>query len=320
MPSLPNWQITLLRAGRVDWPPETNYRSPWQWDRTLESHELWILWRGQGSFWKDEEEFPVTQGNLIWLRPGHTYRVRQDPNHPFGITYLNFDLLNRKGKPLQRPGRKLPDNIEEVDASFAESVGRRIVELLWESYIEQRVRGGHEEGSVATPFFTDEDEMTRSNPFAPLPIVLTAPKRKGVHPAVQVARHLFGSLLEEILHQTGREPLETSAGLEKFQRKVVASVAMRMQEDPKSVESVTQIAAEAGYSTDHFTRTFKKIMGCSPQQFLVNARITKARQLLLDSELSIKQLADQLGYCNAYFFSRQFKTIVGLTPSQYRNR
>lgn len=294
--------------------------SPWLRVREIDRFEIWFVWRGQGAISKDGESFPLQQSNLFWFHPGHRYEVEQDPQHPFGITYIVFDILDSQRKLVNEIERELPNRIDEVDASLGESITRRVVELLWESYIDHQLTQEFDSEAAAVPFFTDEDELTRTNPFAPMPIGISAPKAFDKHPALRSADSLFRGLLTEILHQMDRQEIDVISGLEKYQRKAVTSVAMRMQEDPRSVASIHQLAAEVGYSTDHFTRTFKKIMGCSPKQFLVNARIEKAKHLLVESELSIKELADQLGYCNAYFFSRQFKSVTGRVPTEYRTR
>jgi len=320
MKHLPDWNFKILRAGRADWPADVERFSPWLAPRDIERFELWFVWRGQGKVSKDGKETVLRQGNLFWFHPAHRYEVVQEPKQPLGITYIVFEILNQRKQPHKRIPRRLPDLVDEVDAALGESVTRRVVELLWESYIDHRLTNEVGDNAAAVPMFTDEDEMTRTNPFAPMPIVLSAPSSFDRHPALRSADSLFRALLTEILHQSDRQQVEAIHGLEKYQRKAVTSVAMRMQEDPKSIESIQEVAAEAGYSTDHFTRTFKKIMGCSPQQFLVNARIAKSKHLLIDSELSIKEMADQLGYCNAYFFSRQFKTMTGLTPTEYRDQ
>jgi AraC-like DNA-binding protein len=52
--------------------------------------------------------------------------------------------------------------------------------------------------------------------------------------------------------------------------------------------------------------------------FIVEARLNRARQLLLESTLSVSQIADELGYEDVFFFSRQFKERTGRTPTEYR--
>jgi len=53
---------------------------------------------------------------------------------------------------------------------------------------------------------------------------------------------------------------------------------------------------------------------------MVRARVARARQLLLESDLSIKQIASELGYSSAFYFSRQFKAMTGGAPTDFRRQ
>lgn len=53
---------------------------------------------------------------------------------------------------------------------------------------------------------------------------------------------------------------------------------------------------------------------------MIRARIERARHLMRESPLSLKQIAATLGYTDVYFFHRQFKAVTGLTPGQWRRR
>ncbi len=79
------------------------------------------------------------------------------------------------------------------------------------------------------------------------------------------------------------------------------------------------IAAKAGMSSSHFSRTFKKVMGLSYQEYLNNRRIMKAKNLLRTSPRSISEIALSLGFADTTGFGRIFKKLTGQTPSAYRN-
>jgi AraC-like DNA-binding protein len=309
----------LIHAGRREWPPGVENVSPWNRKRTLTNHEIWVISRGRVTIFINGEPNQITGGQIIWFKPGREYEIIQEPQHPIAINFMVFNFFDASGNNVRIP--EIPAGvIESVDVSLAESITRRILELMWEAYHDARNDGldPEREPTVPRPFFTNEPELTRSGPFIPLLINIFAPEKMGRTQAMITVNHLFHALLNEIVYQLGRERRGIVSGLEKHHRDLVASIALRMQQNPKEIASVSEIALKAGYSTDHFTRTFKKIMGCSPQQFLVSARITKAKSMLLDSGLTIKEIADQLGYCNAYFFSRQFKTMTAHTPSEFR--
>jgi transcriptional regulator GlxA family with amidase domain len=74
----------------------------------------------------------------------------------------------------------------------------------------------------------------------------------------------------------------------------------------------------AGLSGSHFTRLFAAWAGESPAAYVKRARIQRARRLLTEVDLSIKQVAARCGFRNPHHFSRVFRRIDGLTPSAYR--
>jgi len=57
----------------------------------------------------------------------------------------------------------------------------------------------------------------------------------------------------------------------------------------------------------------------SPHAYLLQCRATSARRLLGETDLPIKSIAQQLGYRDVYFFSRQFRQMTGVPPAVYRH-
>jgi AraC-like DNA-binding protein len=79
-----------------------------------------------------------------------------------------------------------------------------------------------------------------------------------------------------------------------------------------------ELARLCGLSERHFFRRFKEATGLSPINWLKMQRIALAQSKLLQSGHSIKQIADQVGYNDVFFFSRDFKRHTGACPTQYR--
>lgn len=67
-----------------------------------------------------------------------------------------------------------------------------------------------------------------------------------------------------------------------------------------------------------FIDTFTKHTGIAPRQYIIQIRMAKAKELLTNSLLSIKDVALLIGYENPLYFSRLFRQAVGMSPSQYR--
>jgi|GEM_PF-711534 len=88
--------------------------------------------------------------------------------------------------------------------------------------------------------------------------------------------------------------------------------------DPAHPWTADDLATAAGLSTAHFTRLFRQWTGRSPVAYLRRHRIELARTLLADVDLSIKQIAAKVGFEDQYHFSKAFRQIDGLSPTDYR--
>lgn len=83
---------------------------------------------------------------------------------------------------------------------------------------------------------------------------------------------------------------------------------------------VADLARMAGLSPGHFTRLFKASFGTSPIDWLRRERISQAKRRLVESRSSIKEIAEQVGYPDRFFFSKDFKSHTGLSPRAFRER
>lgn len=76
----------------------------------------------------------------------------------------------------------------------------------------------------------------------------------------------------------------------------------------------------ANMSASTLNRCFKKAVGLAPVEYQIQRRINKACNLMLSTAESMEQIAEQTGFSDANYFSRQFKKIVKMTPTEYKNR
>ncbi|WP_312305419.1 helix-turn-helix domain-containing protein [Chryseobacterium sp.] len=83
--------------------------------------------------------------------------------------------------------------------------------------------------------------------------------------------------------------------------------------------SIDSIAKLAYVSKSNFFKMFKDEFGTSPNDFILQERINKAKELLA-SQNSIKETAYQTGFSDTNYFTRVFKQLVGVTPKNYQNR
>ena len=82
---------------------------------------------------------------------------------------------------------------------------------------------------------------------------------------------------------------------------------------------VPSLAKKAAVSSPHFYSVYKTLFGISPAKDLLNARIHRAKSLLLQG-VSVSAVADQVGFASEYQFIRSFKKLVGITPGAYKKQ
>lgn len=83
--------------------------------------------------------------------------------------------------------------------------------------------------------------------------------------------------------------------------------------------TVEQMAEKAGYAKTYFCRQFKSITGIPFYRYLTCYRISVACMLLEDTRNSMASIAQSIGFSSLPLFSRAFKEVTGMTPSQYQS-
>ncbi len=79
-----------------------------------------------------------------------------------------------------------------------------------------------------------------------------------------------------------------------------------------------RIATNIGISLPTLRKRFRRAMGVPLHTYVLNLRLVRARELLAETTVPIKEVAGRLGYGDVQFFGRQFKKFVGVSPASYR--
>ena len=84
--------------------------------------------------------------------------------------------------------------------------------------------------------------------------------------------------------------------------------------------TMQQVADLMHISEKHFCKQFKRQFGVPPQEFLMNIRLEKAKQLLKSTDLRIKEIAGSVGFSSQLNFAAAFKKRFGQSPTAYRTK
>jgi len=87
--------------------------------------------------------------------------------------------------------------------------------------------------------------------------------------------------------------------------------------DPDGIE---RSARTLGMSHQTFRKTFRRLQGCPPARYRALQILKQAAQRLLTESTPIKQISEELGFCDEFHFARRFKHLMGSTPAAYRAR
>ncbi len=101
---------------------------------------------------------------------------------------------------------------------------------------------------------------------------------------------------------------------------VIEEARFFMRQNTDRELNLEQLADKQHIGYSYFRRMFKKYTGVSPGQYHLQLRIMRAKEMLVTTDKSIKEISLELGFQTIHYFSLIFKKKVGVTPSEFRKR
>lgn len=93
-----------------------------------------------------------------------------------------------------------------------------------------------------------------------------------------------------------------------------------MTTDLKRPLTLSETARRVSLSVSHLSYLFRSEIGQSPARFVMTARMNRAAELLLNSNFSVKEIMDAVGFADKSDFNRTFKRFFGRSPTAYREQ
>ncbi len=100
--------------------------------------------------------------------------------------------------------------------------------------------------------------------------------------------------------------------------RIIQDVRFKIRENIENEIDLKEYVEANNISYSYFRKMFKKYTGVSPGQYQLSLKIMRAREMLLSTDKIIKEISYQLGFKSVYYFSRLFKSKMGVTPSEIR--
>jgi len=129
---------------------------------------------------------------------------------------------------------------------------------------------------------------------------------------------VLGLRLHEFMGEVAR--LSRARPEERAEIEIVLAACRRLADGLSEPLSMPALAESLGVGYEFFRKTFRRRMGLAPMEYRIHRRVDRARELIVQRGLSNREIADRLGYADAFVFSKQFKRIVGESPQAFRRR
>jgi AraC-like DNA-binding protein len=253
----------------------------------LHSHgfsELVVICGGKGVHFSTTDAYEIMAGDCFVVEGEHGYKESDD------LSLVN--ILFKPGRLLipWNEARKLPG----YHAFFALEPKYRT-----QHNFRSRLRFSPEELSIVSRLIDDlEGEL------------------KQQHPGFEfIATALFMELITLIARTYTKRKGKTYAGL--FGLSEVISFLERSYASQIRMADLTTLA---NMSESRLLRAFKGATGFAPIDYLIRLRIRQACALLQQENLTISEIGYQVGFNDSNFFSRQFRSIMGRSPREYRRK
>ncbi|MCP3776450.1 AraC family transcriptional regulator [Paenibacillus sp. MZ04-78.2] len=125
-------------------------------------------------------------------------------------------------------------------------------------------------------------------------------------------KSLFYQFVHELLRQLASQSVQA-------QRPDLVAQAIRyIHEHYKEPITLESLADMLDCNPRQFLRMFRNSRQTSPIDYLIQVRMDKAKELLLNTECTMKQISESVGYSDSYYFSRMFKKCTGVSPTAFK--
>lgn len=103
--------------------------------------------------------------------------------------------------------------------------------------------------------------------------------------------------------------------------KIKNAVVMLVHHSDRDIKTnlSAYITSQVHQDYNYLSNLFSEVEGTTIEKYFINHRIEKVKELLMYNELSLSEIADQLGYSSVAYLSNQFKKITGFTPSYFKS-
>lgn len=255
-----------------------------------ESHDFWELVcvdRGEIDALAGDRRLTLKKGNILFHKPNEFHNVLTNGKVSPSLVVIGFECHSPAIKSFE-------DQLMSVQETEKELLAQIIVEAR-----------NTFSGRLDDPY--QEELIFNSEPLTFGSAQLIS------HYLEQLMIHLYRRYFSYSLPvRSSRFLAEASSGNDTYNR-----IVRYMEEHLGERMTIDRICRDNLVGRSQLQKLFRDTKGCGVIEFFSMMKIDTAKQMIRDNQLNFTQIADRLGYNSIHYFSRQFKQITTMTPSEY---
>ena len=255
-----------------------------------ESHDFWELVcvdRGEIDALAGDRRLTLKKGNILFHKPNEFHNVLTNGKVSPSLVVIGFECRSPAIKSFE-------DQLMSVQDTEKELLAQIIVEAR-----------NTFSGRLDDPY--QEELIFNSEPLTFGSAQLIS------HYLEQLMIHLYRRYFSYSLPvRSSRFLAEASSGNDTYNR-----IVRYMEEHLGERMTIDRICRDNLVGRSQLQKLFRDTKGCGVIEFFSMMKIDTAKQMIRDNQLNFTQIADRLGYNSIHYFSRQFKQITTMTPSEY---
>ena len=251
-----------------------------------ESHDFWEMVyvdKGKVLVSNEKDEIVLSQGDIVFHKPNEFHAIRAYESAPnfFVITFV-----------CKSPSMKF---LEEYHTKLDENLRPFISSIIKESDLT---------------FIIPKNDPT---------LTRLVKKDDAIIGGEQLIKTYLEQLLISLIRNVQRvNDVNIFTSKQGMENHLIESIKSYLDKNVESKVKISDICAKLGYSKSYLCKIFSDQTGQSISNYGTHAKIKRAKQLIRENKYNFSQISDILNFDNSQYFSRVFKRITGMTPTEFK--
>ncbi len=251
-----------------------------------ESHNFWeivYIDAGQVIINANNNEYHLKQGEMIFHKPNEFHTLKADPQKVANVFVISFVCSSEAISFFKNKTMTVPVKLK-----------KHITAILEEYY------------QTFNPMNLKDVKLEiRDNPL--------------IGGQQMIKTHLEQFLIMLIRSEQGKQEERIFLSKESMDNHLVSQIMKIVDKNIHHRISVEQICKQLDYSHTYLSKIFKNATGYTILEYILNTRIQEAKKLIREERYNFTQISELLSFENSYYFSRVFKRVTNMTPTEYKH-